>query len=113
MNLLKIEWLMCVVVNAVCSGSLVTTIWRVLWLGYGWRWMSPDVEGTCKYTEYAVEGSRHGVVLQLEGWAEKLTAAHGKIPACYEMLQRASDLASYCEYGHEPSGSIKGCQFID
>jgi hypothetical protein len=31
----------------------------------------------------------------------------------YEMLHRASELAGFCEHGNEPSGSIKGREFLD
>jgi hypothetical protein len=29
------------------------------------------------------------------------------------MLHRASELAGFCEHGNEPSGSIKGGEFLD
>jgi hypothetical protein len=29
------------------------------------------------------------------------------------MLNRASELAGYCEHGYEPSGSIKGEEILD
>jgi hypothetical protein len=31
----------------------------------------------------------------------------------YEMLNSASNLAGSCEHGNEPSGSIKGEEFLD
>jgi hypothetical protein len=36
-----------------------------------------------------------------------------KKTAYYKMLHRALDLAGSCEYGNEPSGSIKGREFLD
>jgi hypothetical protein len=44
---------------------------------------------------------------------EGLTTPHHKNPACYEMLQRAAELADSCEYGNELLGSIKGREFLD
>jgi hypothetical protein len=38
---------------------------------------------------------------------------HRKKKACYEMLHRASKFAGCCEHGNEPSGSIKGGEFLD
>jgi len=46
------------------------------------------------------------------GLGEGLTTPHLKKLACYEMLHRASELASSCEHGNEPSGSIKGVKFL-
>jgi hypothetical protein len=37
---------------------------------------------------------------------------HHKRPACYEMLDRASELAGSCEHGNEPSVSIKVGNFL-
>jgi len=47
-------------------------------------------------------------------WLDKrLTSPNCKKPACYEMLCRASELVSSCEHGNEPSGSVKGREFLD
>jgi hypothetical protein len=43
----------------------------------------------------------------------ELITPHRKKSACYEMLHRASELAGSCEYGNEPSGFIKGGEFLD
>jgi hypothetical protein len=47
------------------------------------------------------------------GFGEVLTTPHRKIPACYEMLHRASELEGCCEHGNEPLGSVKGGEFLD
>jgi hypothetical protein len=41
--------------------------------------MSPDVDGICKYVEYAVVDNQQ----ELRGWAG-LTTPNPKKPACYE-----------------------------
>jgi hypothetical protein len=41
------------------------------------------------------------------GLDEGLKIPRHKIPACYEMLRRASDLAVSCEEDNENLGSIK------
>lgn len=51
--------------RTVFSWCLVTTAWRYLGCG----WMSPDVDGICKYIEYAVVDNQQELVLQLRGWA--------------------------------------------
>jgi len=38
---------------------------------------------------------------------------HRTEPACYKMLHSASELAGLCESGNEPSGFIKGGEFLD
>jgi len=42
------------------------------------------------------------------GWGlgEGLTTPHPKNPVCYEELHRASEFASLCGHGNEPSGYI-------
>jgi hypothetical protein len=60
--------------------------------------------------------SRQGVVLlQLRWLGEGLTTSNHKIKrACYEMLHMTSEfVASSCEHGNEPSGSIKGGELFD
>jgi hypothetical protein len=48
------------------------------------------------------------------GLGEGLTTPrYKKKLACYEMLHRALELAGSCEYGNEPSGSIRGGEFHD
>jgi hypothetical protein len=47
------------------------------------------------------------------GLDEELPTPHHNTPACYEMLHGVSDLMGYCEQGNEPSGSIKGGEFLD
>jgi hypothetical protein len=47
------------------------------------------------------------------GLGEGVTTVHHKEPACHEMLRRASEFAGSCEYGNEPSDSIKGGKFLD
>jgi hypothetical protein len=46
---------------------------------------------------------------------EGIKILHGqkKREASYEMVHRASELAGCCEHGNEPSGSIKGGEFLD
>jgi len=44
----------------------VTTAWRVLFADAG---TASNMEGSCEHIEYTVADSRHGVVLQLGGWA--------------------------------------------
>jgi len=43
---------------------------------------------------------------------EGSTTPHRKRKACYEMLHRASKLADHCEHDNEPSGSIRGGEFL-
>jgi hypothetical protein len=48
------------------------------------------------------------------GLGEGPTTGHRKKKtARYEMLHRALELAGSCEHGNEPSGSIKGGEFLD
>jgi hypothetical protein len=60
--------------------------------------------------ELPVADSRQGVVRQLVGLAGgggKATNHPRKIPACYEMLHRASVLADPCERSNNDLGSTK------
>jgi hypothetical protein len=47
------------------------------------------------------------------GLGKGLTTPYRKKGARCDMLRRASKLAGSCEHGNEPSGSIKGGEFID
>jgi hypothetical protein len=38
----------------------------------------------------------------------ELESCSHKIISCYGILERASDLAGFCEHGNRASGSIKG-----
>jgi hypothetical protein len=38
---------------------------------------------------------------------------HLKNKLFYEILQRTSELVGSCEHGYEPSGSIKGGEYLD
>jgi hypothetical protein len=55
----------------------------------------------------------HATVVPSLGIGEGLTTAHRKKPDCYEILHRASELRGSFERGNEPSGSIKGREFLD
>jgi hypothetical protein len=47
------------------------------------------------------------------GLSEELTTPHYKKTAFHEMLYRVSDLTDPREHSNEPSGSIKGGEFLD
>jgi hypothetical protein len=47
------------------------------------------------------------------GLGEGLRTHHYKKTACYEMLHKTFELAGSYEHGNEPSGSIKGGEFLD
>jgi hypothetical protein len=47
------------------------------------------------------------------GLGEGLITLHCKESASYETLHRASELAGSCEHDIEPSGSVKGREFLD
>jgi len=70
------------------------------------------MEGSCECTKQAVVDSRQGSSPAL-GLREELTISYRKKTACYEMLNRDSELGGSCEHGNEPSSSIKGREFLD
>jgi hypothetical protein len=53
------------------------------------------------------------MVLQLGGWVRGKQLLTAKKQACYKMLHRASEVAHPYKHGTEPSGSIKGREFLD
>jgi len=47
------------------------------------------------------------------GFGETLPTLRRKRPAYFGMLPRASELMDFCEDGNEPSGSIRGREFLE
>jgi hypothetical protein len=71
------------------------------------------MQDSCKYIEKAAVNSQQGRGTPVRVLGRELTTPHHKKTASYEIFHRASDLAGYCEHGNEPSGSMKGGEFLD
>ena len=50
--------------------------------------MASNMEGSYKYIEYTVAGSRQGVVLQIGGWVSANNSLQKKMP-CYKVFHKA------------------------
>lgn len=74
------------------NGSVLP--WHVISWGRGWRRLSPDMEVSCKYMEWAAEDCRQQVALHLGGLVEGLKTLHRPkkcVTKCFAGPQTSTD----------------------
>jgi hypothetical protein len=79
-----------------------------------WRGRPPDMIGSCEYSEKALAGSRHVVVLHRRFWRKGKNLITVKSQLVYGMSNRASELMRSFEVCNcnEYSIFIKGNNFL-